>query len=45
MTGFERAEILLVEDNPADAELTVRALRKKILANSRRVPKPGACPW
>ena len=27
-------EILLVEDNPRDAELTIRALKKKNLANS-----------
>ena len=31
MTGFENVEILLVEDNPTDAELTMRALRKKTL--------------
>lgn len=34
MNGFEQVEILLVEDNPTDAELTVRALRKKNLANN-----------
>jgi two-component system response regulator len=34
MTGFEQVEILLVEDNPTDAELTMRALRKKNLANN-----------
>ncbi len=27
-------EILLVEDNPRDAELTIRALKKQNLANS-----------
>ena len=34
MNGFEQVEILLVEDNPTDAELTMRALRKKNLANN-----------
>jgi two-component system, response regulator len=35
MTYFDNAvEILLVEDNPRDAELTIRALKKKNLANS-----------
>ncbi|MFN0127437.1 MAG: response regulator [Verrucomicrobiales bacterium] len=29
----QHLEILLVEDNPADAELTLRALRKRHLAN------------
>jgi two-component system response regulator len=30
----DAVEILLVEDNPRDAELTIRALKKKNLANS-----------
>lgn len=30
---FEQVDILLVEDSPADAELTIRALRKANLAN------------
>jgi len=30
---FSAVEILLVEDNPRDAELTIRALRKQNLAN------------
>lgn len=34
MTGFEYVDILLVEDNPTDAELAIRALRKKNLANN-----------
>lgn len=35
MTYTDNAvEILLVEDNPRDAELTIRALKKKNLANS-----------
>jgi two-component system response regulator len=35
MTYSDNAvEILLVEDNPRDAELTIRALKKKNLANS-----------
>jgi CheY-like chemotaxis protein len=41
MTGFEQVEILLVEDNPTDAELTMRALRKKNLANNLVWVKDG----
>jgi len=41
MTGFELVEILLVEDNPTDAELTIRALRKKHLANNLVWVKDG----
>jgi len=33
MTELNSVEILLVEDNPQDAELTIRALRKNNLAN------------
>ena len=33
MSGFETVDILLVEDNPTDGELTLRALRKGKLAN------------
>ncbi|MHB8421765.1 MAG: response regulator [Leptospirales bacterium] len=32
--GFEQIEILLVEDNPADAELTLRALKSHNFANN-----------
>lgn len=35
-------DILLVEDNPADAELTLRALRKANLANPVHVVEDGA---
>lgn len=35
-------EILLVEDNPDDAELAVRALRKHNLANQITILKDGA---
>ena len=35
-------EVLLVEDNPTDAELTLRALRGKGLRNSFVVAKDGA---
>lgn len=35
-------EILLVEDNPDDVELTLRALRKQNLANKVLVVKDGA---
>jgi two-component system, response regulator len=35
-------EVLLVEDNPSDAELTIRALRKRNLANKLVHVKDGA---
>jgi CheY-like chemotaxis protein len=35
-------EILLVEDNPADVELTLRALKKHNLANQVQVVSDGA---
>ena len=41
MTGFEHVEILLVEDNPTDAELTMRALKKRNLANNLVWVKDG----
>ena len=34
MDDLSAVEILLVEDNPRDAELTIRALKKKNLANN-----------
>jgi two-component system response regulator len=34
MDELNAVEILLVEDNPRDAELTIRALKKKNLANN-----------
>lgn len=34
MDNLSPVEILLVEDNPRDAELTIRALKKKNLANN-----------
>ncbi len=39
---WEPLEILLVEDNPADAELTVRALREQGFANRIRLARDGA---
>jgi CheY-like chemotaxis protein len=42
MDNFERVEILLVEDDPADAELAMRALRKGKLANHITWVKDGA---
>lgn len=43
MTNHEDAlQILLVEDNPADAELTMHALRKGHLVNQVRWVKDGA---
>jgi two-component system, response regulator len=41
MTGFEQVEILLVEDTPEDAEMTLRALRQKNLGNHVRWVKDG----
>src|ERR1051326_5784755 len=38
----EEAEILLVEDNPNDVELTLRALRKQNLENKVFVVRDGA---
>jgi CheY-like chemotaxis protein len=42
MAGLEFVEILLVEDNPTDAELTLRALRRNNLANNVVWVKDGA---
>jgi two-component system response regulator len=41
MEKFEEVEILLVEDNPRDAELTTRALRQGGLANQVLWVKDG----
>jgi two-component system, response regulator len=41
MNGLEQIEILLVEDNPEDAEMTMRALRKRNLANQLHWVKDG----
>ncbi|HEV3008149.1 MAG TPA: response regulator [Burkholderiales bacterium] len=41
MSAFEQVEILLVEDNPEDAEMTMRALRKRNLANHVHWVKDG----
>ena len=42
MNDLEQVEILLVEDNPEDAEMTLRALRKRNLANQVHWVKDGA---
>ena len=42
MADFEQVEILLVEDSPADAEMTLRALRRNNLANRVHWVKDGA---
>src|SRR5690349_24868612 len=42
MSTVEDAEILLVEDNPNDVELTLRALRKQNLDNKVFVVRDGA---
>lgn len=41
MNEFDVVDILLVEDNPSDAELTVRALKKNNLANKIYVVEDG----
>ena len=42
MTEVNEIEILLVEDNPHDVEMTLRALKKQNLANKVHVVKDGA---
>ena len=42
MNGFEPVEILLAEDSEADAEMTIRALQRKNLANRLVWVKDGA---
>src|SRR5450830_1235148 len=42
MNSFERIDILLVEDNPYDAELSMRALQKKKLVNKVEWVQDGA---
>jgi len=41
MENFQEIEILIVEDNPNDAELTIRALRKNNLANTIHLVEDG----
>ncbi|OGS23628.1 MAG: two-component system response regulator [Elusimicrobia bacterium RIFOXYB2_FULL_48_7] len=42
MTDMNEIEILLVEDNPSDAELAIRSLKKQNLANNLVWLKDGA---
>ncbi len=42
MSNPDTVEILLVEDNPQDAELTIRALKKRNLTNRLCVAEDGA---
>lgn len=42
MSGIDRVDILLVEDNPSDAELTIRALAKRHVANPLHLVEDGA---
>jgi two-component system, response regulator len=42
MTSIDAVDILLVEDNPNDSELTLRALRKSHLANNIFCVEDGA---
>ena len=42
MNDYEQIEILLAEDNETDAEMTIRALRRKNLANNLVWVKDGA---
>lgn len=41
MKNSDPVEILIVEDNPNDAELIIRALRKHVLANDLYVAEDG----
>lgn len=41
MKTFDPVDVLIVEDNPNDAELTIRALRKQNLANNVFVAEDG----
>jgi two-component system, response regulator len=41
MTPYDPVDILIVEDNPSDAELTIRALKKSNLANYIFVAENG----
>ena len=41
MTQFDPVDILIVEDNPNDAELAIRALKKNNLANNIHVVENG----
>jgi two-component system response regulator len=42
MSGTGETEILLVEDNPDDVEMTLRALRKANIVNRIKVARDGA---
>jgi len=42
MEGLEQVEILLVEDSAADAEMTIRSLRRNNLVNQLHWVKDGA---
>ena len=42
MIEMHAIEILLVEDNPYDAEMTIRALKQQNLANNLHLAKDGA---
>lgn len=42
MNHLDPIDILLVEDNPHDAELTIRALKKRNLANHLYIAEDGA---
>jgi CheY-like chemotaxis protein len=42
MSNFNEVEILLVEDSPEDAELTIRTLRQRNLANRLHHVEDGA---
>ena len=42
LAASELIDILLVEDNPRDAELTIRALKKRNIANTLHVVGDGA---
>ena len=42
MNGYQQVEVLLVEDSPADAEMTLRTLKRRGIANNVEWVKDGA---
>ena len=42
MNGYQQVEVLLVEDSPADAEMTLRTLKRRGIANSVEWVRDGA---
>ena len=42
MNGYQQVEVLLVEDSPADAEMTLRTLKRRGIANNVEWVRDGA---